>query len=279
MKDKRLKIFSPDEIEQQDHAANLKEAIALLLNLELTFSKIIGEKALEEIESEDEGKGLFPYIERPSLKRLSVENIFKNQLELERSLDPATSTVALANLEKLRIEGTLEKVEQLSDKDYYRQNTTYKFALNYLEYLDKIISGQINETLEDSTEKTFSTTYSPNQLKVLRKALIEKDFIFENISDVDFIQIFTEKSITKDTKSIKWKKPKGKGSLRDLLTILMPGKTIKLGQVAKCFLDSTGKPFEIGKPTLRKGRPCQEPPKGYSKYYKSLQIIIDSIKQ
>jgi hypothetical protein len=144
-------------------------------------------------------------------------------------------------------------------------------AIKSLESSVVVVKDRIKRREIEHLEKlpiTFSPAYSKDQLRDLRKKLIEKDFIYSSITEADFVYIFTGQPILKGMKAIKWKKTKG--SLRDLLTILMPGKTIHLDLVAKCFQDSTENPFKIGKPKLNAR-------KHYSESYGRLKAIISSI--
>ncbi len=98
---------------------------------------------------------------------------------------------------------------------------------------------------------TFSTEYMPFQLKKLRTLLIEDNFIFADITENQFCHIFTEQLVTEKTKRIRWKT--SKEALRYFLKYLIPSiGTLHKNQVANCFSDKDGKPFEISKPNKKK---------------------------
>lgn len=174
-------------------------------------------------------------------------------------------------------------VSTLPDRTSFKENEKFiarnkeynNYAIITLETLHAAATDRIkrreNEQLE-KLPKTFLTGLTTDQLKNLRKQLIESEFIYNNVSDVEFVYIFSGNPIIKNMKPIKWKLSRGAGALRDFLTLLLPGITIHKNQVEYCFLDEKGKSFTIGKPKKNsRGH--------YSVYFKKFEKIIDSIKQ
>jgi len=99
---------------------------------------------------------------------------------------------------------------------------------------------------------TFSTEYTPNQLKRLRQSLIEENFISDNITEDQFIYIFTDQLVINKMVPIKWKvRWGGKTSLKYFLELLFI--PIHKNQVRNCFIDADNKPFLIPKPNRIKG--------------------------
>lgn len=195
MKDKRLQILDLEDIRQQDLVSNLHKAIALLMDLDRCFSciswvRINGLKLPHE----------------SSREYFSFETLFKNQCEKARETDPTFDIEVFAECEKDRIQGILKQVKQLSNESFYSDHPTYKQALKYIKYLLKVINGEI-KTDEDNTPKTFLTTYLPNQLDIIRRKSI-KAKIFDNISENDFVYLFTGQPILKEMKRLEWRKPK-----------------------------------------------------------------------
>lgn len=143
-------------------------------------------------------------------------------------------------------------------------------AINTLETELEVIKDRIKRRETNQIEKlpkTFLTAYTPEQLKKLRKNLTEAGFIYNSITDADFIYIFKGNPITKEMKPIKWKLDRGKSALRTFITLLLPGETVHKPQVMGCFIDNKNKPFIISKP------------REDSAHYTTLKkIITDSIK-
>lgn len=298
MKDKREFLYNDEEIEKMDQDENLKKAIGLLMALDRSFSDNMAEfddlslyyksiinnhpdfdapdltdyltNALKEYrQSKSKALGRkFP--QKLDNEYYSAETLFKKQCEKERKSDPTFDIEVFAECEKKHIEGIIEQVEQLTYKSYYAKHPTYAQGKEYIKYLSKVSNGQIIEPIQGKTEKTFSTGYSPEQLKKLRKALIDSCFIFNSISEADFIYIFTGQPITNKLRPIKWQFSRGINiAVRDFITELIPGEPVHIPQVTKCFIDKKGMPVKINKPKENE----------HSKYCKKLVDIIESLKQ
>ena len=95
---------------------------------------------------------------------------------------------------------------------------------------------------------TFSTLYTVDKLKNLRKRLITAKFIGRDITEAQFAAIFRGQMLNR-IKPIQW--IDSKESLRFFLETLIPG-IIHHSQVAACFVDPDGKPFQINKPNRKK---------------------------
>lgn len=116
--------------------------------------------------------------------------------------------------------------------------------------------SKLSRRLKSRIEKqgdiyTFSTEYMPEQLKKLRKFLINDNFICDDITENQFCYIFTEQLLPDYIKRIKWKG--SKESLRYFLELLIPEITLHKNQVAKCFVDIDNDPMAISKPNRKKG--------------------------
>jgi hypothetical protein len=99
---------------------------------------------------------------------------------------------------------------------------------------------------------TFSTERTPDQLKILRQRLIDGKFISDNITEDQFIYIFTEQLVVDYMVPIKWKiRRGGKTALKYFLELLFI--PIHKNQVSNCFIDADGKPFLISKPNRING--------------------------
>lgn len=175
MNNKGQSLFSDEEIKQQDVMSNFYKVIALFLELDANFldtkympfeKKAINE-AIEKLYSDfadfekrtenridisilDDEMKLIKEKEKILLgakyaiseEYYPVEEFFEMQCEKERLSDPTFSTKVFALCEKLRIEGILEQVTQLSDKSYYSKADTFKQALKYIDYLNTVIENE-----------------------------------------------------------------------------------------------------------------------------------------
>ncbi|HEY5591831.1 MAG TPA: hypothetical protein VIK55_12530 [Paludibacter sp.] len=134
-----------------------------------------------------------------------VEEFFEKQCEKERLLDPTFSTKVFALSEKLRIEGILEQVTQLSDKSYYSNADTFKQALKYIDYLNTVIENEgkvkapenicvpkINEDIIDDILKDMFRSIKPIELTNLKLRLYGNREFIENFLPLDFIGTLNE---------------------------------------------------------------------------------------
>jgi len=244
MNDIRQQLYSEEEIEHQNKVNNLKEAIGLFMRLDAEFLKQDGQN------------------------ESNVKTLFEIQCNKTRETDPTFDKEIFAETLKGQIEGTLERIEKLSEKSFYIDHPTCIQARKYIKYLSKVIGGQISETEEAGNDNTFLTKFSHEQLKKIRGALIDQGFIFNSVNEIEFEYIFTGKPVLKEMKKIKWKIHRGGTALRDFLSLLMPGDTIHKSQVMNCFIDEKGGPFKIGKPKIDQ----------YSKHRLAFENILKSIK-
>lgn len=161
---------------------------------------------------------------------------------------------------------------QLSEKGRSRWHEVHTTFIKYgIESEDvstkpkKKLNQQLFKNQIDKLPRTFSTEYTPKQLKQLRQSLIEENFICDNISENQFIYIFTGQLITDRMTPIKWKiRWGGKMSLRCFLELLL--LPVHKNQVRNCFIDADSKPFLISKPNGK-----------ISFYHKRLKKIVYNI--
>ncbi|MDP3446070.1 MAG: hypothetical protein Q8T08_24680, partial [Ignavibacteria bacterium] len=142
-----------------------------------------------------------------------------------------------ADCEKERIEGILEKIRQLCDKSDYITQETYKQALKYIKYLNLVINGQTDET-----PKTFITGYEPEQLKTIRERLIKAKIIGQ-ISEKEFVYLFTAKPISKTMKRLDWKESRPLGH-EFLKRVVYSKSNFDFNQVNDCIKSKDGKLFD-----------------------------------
>jgi len=201
----------------------------------------------------------------------------RNKLHSENRV---TSLGDLKDLERL-ITGYISLLENLTltihEQTHFEEN---KYFIDRNKEYDRKAIESLKISLQDvrkriekrETEKrgqTFVTGYTPQELRELRKSLIDNNFICNSITEDEFVYIFSGKPITGGMKPIKWKLHRGNTALRNFLSLLMPGKTIHKNQVRHCFIDDKDKPIEILKPKKDE----------YSKHYETLEKIIVSIKR
>lgn len=135
----------------------------------------------------------------------------------------------------------LKTIEDNLNFESYSKHPQYIQCQDYILFL--------KEYKESMNPKTFLTSLNPDQLKKLRGELIEKDIIYNSISEDEFIYIFSDKPITDSMKPIKLKFTWGaKSFVRTFLTMLMPGQPLEKKQIRACFIDSGGRPVELAKP-------------------------------
>jgi hypothetical protein len=115
---------------------------------------------------------------------------------------------------------------------------------------------------------TFSTIHSPDQLKKLRKLLISENFIFDNITDDQFVYLFTDQFVTFRMVPMKLKISWGISEfIRCLLVFLLGEETIiHKNQVLNCFIDADNNPVKISKHVSERY---------YSKYEQIKKIMIE----
>jgi len=161
-----------------------------------------------------------------------------------------------------------EETEHFIDRNKdYNSNAIKSLEVSLQVVKDRIKKRETEQI--NKLPKTFLTGLTGEQLKKLRKSLIDENFIYNSIKENEFIYIFSGEPITKGMKPIKWKLPRGLTALRDLITLLMPGETVHKKQVRHCFIDENDKPIEILKPQKNE----------YSKYYEILEKITVSLKR
>ena len=122
------------------------EAIAMLSNLDRMFIK--------EIKAEEvKGIKLRREVER---SYFSFEDVFAKQSQAARSKIPLFTMEAFAQGEAKRIKSILDKVESLSDPDYYANHSTYIAAKGYIKHLNSITEPKQNkiEETHDSYKKS-----------------------------------------------------------------------------------------------------------------------------
>lgn len=122
------------------------EAIAMLSNLDRMFIK--------EIKAEEvKGIKLRREVER---SYFSFEDVFAKQSQAARSKIPLFTMEAFAQGEAKRIKSILDKVESLSDPDYYANHSTYIAAKGYIKHLNSITEPKQNkiEETHDSFKKS-----------------------------------------------------------------------------------------------------------------------------
>lgn len=116
------------------------EAIALLLKLDRMF--------LKEIKTESvKGLKMGREVER---SYFSFEDVFAKQSQEARSKIPLFTMEAFAQSEAKRIKSILDKVESLSDPDYFANHSTYIAAIGYISYLHSIVEDQPLTSKEES---------------------------------------------------------------------------------------------------------------------------------
>lgn len=122
MNDKRLIIYTPEEIKQQDKKNILFEAIGEFMLLEENFIDPQSRKYDSNI------KGY-------KMEYYPFETLFKNRCDKNSESDPTFDIELFAVSERKRIKGILKKVESLSDALYYAEHPTYIQALKYCKFL------------------------------------------------------------------------------------------------------------------------------------------------
>jgi hypothetical protein len=135
----------------------------------------------------------------------------------------------------------LKRIEDNVSFESYSKHPQYIQCKDYILFLDKY--------KEDMNPKTFITDYTPDQLKKLRGELIKENFIYNSITEEEFVYIFKGNPINDSMKPVKLTMDWGsKSFVRTFLTMLMPGHDLIKKQVRNCFIDSKGLPVELAKP-------------------------------
>lgn len=114
------------------------EAIAILLKLDRMFIKEIKTESVKGLKMGRE-------VER---SYFSFEDVFAKQSQAARSKIPLFTMEAFAQGEAKRIKAILDKVESLSDPDYFANHSTYIAAKGYIKHLNSITEPKQNKTEE-----------------------------------------------------------------------------------------------------------------------------------
>lgn len=170
-----------NEPQETTETERVIEAISMLSNLDRMFLKEI---KMESVKGLKMGREL----ER---SYFSFEVVFAKQSQEARSKIPLFTMEAFAKSEAKRIKAILDKVESLSNPDYFANHNAYIAATGYISYLNSIVEDQ-----PLTSKKEYYYEYA--------ELLIElKDFITD-ISAHDFGFFLKNKSLPQGTKKGVW---------------------------------------------------------------------------
>lgn len=139
--------------------------------------------------------------------------------------------------EKQNYSDSLLIFKQLKDSEIQVFEQINKAVLKYPEWI-KVTHPEVN-----SIPKTFlATAYSEIQLKTIRKRLIDNKII-EDISDTEFLYLFTGKPINKTMKRLLWNMKRTLGH-SFLEKVVFSDKEFDFKQINECITSKDGKLFD-----------------------------------
>lgn len=128
MENKKLDLYTSEEIAAQEKAQGLYSAIGILLKLEAELCRV-------EVEPIEGYKKVGRELKR---EYLPFEELFEKRYK-KASTSCRRNTFARSEIEE--ITGLLEQVKQLSDASYYSKHETKMRAEDYIQYLNNYISN------------------------------------------------------------------------------------------------------------------------------------------
>ena len=144
-----------NEPQETTETERVIEAIAMLSNLDRMFLKEI---KMESVKGLKMGREL----ER---SYFSFEDVFAKQSQEARSKIPLFTMEAFAKSEAKRIKAILDKVESLSNPDYFANHNAYIAATGYISYLNSITEPKQNKIVETPDTLKKSPGRPPKQKK------------------------------------------------------------------------------------------------------------------
>lgn len=144
-----------NEPQETTETERVIEAIAMLSNLDRMF--------LKEIKTESvKGLKMGREVER---SYFSFEDVFAKQSYEARLKIPLFTMEAFAKSEAKRIKAILDKVESLSNPDYFANHNAYIAATGYISYLNSITEPKQNKIVETPDTLKKSPGRPPKQKK------------------------------------------------------------------------------------------------------------------
>ncbi len=224
-----------NEPQETTETERVIEAIAMLSNLDRMF--------LKEIKTESvKGLKMGREVER---SYFSFEDVFAKQSYEARLKIPLFTMEAFAKSEAKRIKAILDKVESLSNPDYFANHNAYIAATGYISFLNSITEPKQNKIVETPDTLKKSPGRPPKQKKEFTDFLSCSEEDKKKVIDVMSGQfkakgpigiIYT--CIALLSKSY-FKRPKYKVELWDALKLLL-GDISTYSNLNKMFSDKLG---------------------------------------
>lgn len=224
-----------NEPQETTETERVIEAIAMLSNLDRMF--------LKEIKTESvKGLKMGREVER---SYFSFEDVFAKQSYEARLKIPLFTMEAFAKSEAKRIKAILDKVESLSNPDYFANHNAYIAATGYISFLNSITEPKQNKIVETPDTLKKSPGRPPKQKKEFT------DFLSCSEEDKKkVINVMNEQFTTNGPVGIVYtcialmsksyfKRPKYKAELWDALKLLL-GDISTYSNLNKMFSDKLG---------------------------------------